>query len=45
MSTDKEPEILTFDMKWAEVMPLDLLQFMNMLPNTMKLSDLFTLDG
>ena len=25
VSTDKEPEILTFDMKWAEVMPLDLL--------------------
>ena len=45
VSTNKEPEILTFDLKWAEVKPLDLLQLYNMLPNTMRLSELFTLEG
>lgn len=45
MQTNKEPSVLTFDLKWYEVLPLSLLQFFNMIPNTMKLSELFDLQG
>ena len=45
VSTEKEPEVLTFDIKWFEVQALELLQFFNTIPNFLQLSDIFELQG
>ena len=45
MSTNKEPEVLCIDMKWHDYLPLDVLTCFNMIQNSMKLSDLFELEG
>ena len=39
--TEKEPMVLSIDVKWAYVQPIDLLMFFNLIPNTLKLSDVF----
>jgi len=43
VTTEKEPEVLLFDFKWANVKPLELLQFYAMFPNSLNLSDIFHL--
>lgn len=45
MSTSKEPEVLCFDLKWQEYEPLDVLTCFNLIPNSMKLSEIYDLEG
>lgn len=45
MSTDKEPEVLCFDIKWGTYYPLDVLTVLNLIPNSIKLSEIYELEG
>lgn len=45
MSTSKEPEVLCFDLKWQEYEPLDVLTCFNLIPNSMRLSEIYDLEG
>jgi hypothetical protein len=45
MTTSKEPEVLCFDVKWGEYEHIDVLTCFNLIPNSIKLSDIYTLEG
>lgn len=45
MSTPKEPEVLCLDLKWSEYEPLDVLNCFNLIPNSIKLSEIYDLEG
>ena len=45
MSTMMEPEVICLDIRWGEYEPLDVLTVFNMISNSIKLSDLYELEG
>jgi hypothetical protein len=40
-----EPEVICLDIRWGEYEPLDVLTVFNMISNSIKLSDLYELEG
>ena len=45
MSTSREPEVLSIDLKWSEYEPLDVLTWFNLIPNSLYLSNIYDLEG
>jgi hypothetical protein len=45
LSTAKEPEVLCIDIRWGEYAPLDVLTCFNLIPNSIKLGDIYDLEG
>lgn len=44
VTTKKDPEILCVDIKWGDILSIDILSIMNLIPNSMKLSDLYQIE-
>lgn len=45
MSTSREPEVLSIDLKWSEYEPLDVFTWFNLIPNSLYLSNIYELEG
>jgi hypothetical protein len=45
MSTMMEPEVICLDIRWGEYEPLDVLTVFNLISNSIKLSDIYELEG
>lgn len=45
MSTPREPEVLSIDLKWSGYEPLDVLTCFNLIPNSLYLSSIYDLEG